>query len=102
MINYLGFKELDAQLSIQEPNLRGQCAISSSCKKKYARIFSSIFIDEVNSFELIIILIHELVHQIDYIKSFAKKNNIRIKNRILNDFFKATLSESLKDLCRMA
>ena len=102
LINYLGFKELDAQLSIQEPNLRGQCAISSSCKKKYARIFSSIFIDEVNSFELIIILIHELVHQIDYIKSFAKKNNIRIKNRILNDFFKATLSESLKDLCRMA
>jgi hypothetical protein len=102
LINYLGFKELDAQSSIQEPNLRGQCAMGSSCKKKYARIFSSVFIDEVSSFELIIILIHELVHQIDYIKSFAKENNIKLKNRRLNDFFKMTLSESLKDLCRMA
>ena len=102
LINYLGFKELDAQLSVQKPNLRGQCAISSSCEKKYARIFSSVFIDEVSSFELIVILIHELVHQIDYIKSFAKENNIKLKNRRLNDFFKTTLSESLKDLCQMA
>lgn len=102
LINYLGFKELDAQLSVQKPNLRGQCAISSSCEKKYARIFSSVFIDEVSSFESIVILIHELVHQIDYIKSFAKENNIKLKNRRLNDFFKTTLSESLKDLCQMA
>ena len=102
LINYLGFKELDAQSSVQKPNLRGQCAISSSCEKKYARIFSSVFIDEVSSFELIVILIHELVHQIDYIKSFAKENNIKLKNRRLNDFFKTTLSESLKDLCQMA
>ncbi len=102
LINYLGFKELDAQLSVQKPNLRGQCAISSSCEKKYARIFSSVFIDEVSSFELIVILIHELVHQIDYIKSFAKENNIKLKNQRLNDFFKMTLSESLKDLCQMA
>lgn len=102
LINYLGFKKLDAQLSVQKPNLRGQCAISSSCEKKYARIFSSVFIDEVSSFESIVILIHELVHQIDYIKSFAKENNIKIKNRRLNDFFKTTLSESLKDLCQMA
>ena len=102
LINYLGFKELDAQLSVQKPNLRGQCAISSSCEKKYARIFSSVFIDEVSSFESIVILIHELVHQIDYIKSFAKENNIKLKNQRLNDFFKTTLSESLKDLCQMA
>lgn len=102
LINYLGFKELDAQSSVQKPNLRGQCAISSSCEKKYARIFSSVFIDEVSSFESIVILIHELVHQIDYIKSFAKENNIKLKNRRLNDFFKTTLSESLKDLCQMA
>jgi hypothetical protein len=102
LINYLGFKELDAQLSVQKPNLRGQCAISSSCEKKYARIFSSVFIDEVSSFESIVILIHELVHQIDYIKSFAKENNIKLKNRRLNDFFKTTLSESLRDLCQMA
>lgn len=85
------------------PFARGESLIFGSMENKSAKILSGVFANRItDENQLIATLIHELVHQTDYIMEFAKKNNIRLKQQKLDIIFRTTLSGSLKELYQMA
>ena len=104
LVNSFGMGVIEAVMDFYlRPFARGESLIFGSMENKSAKILSGVFANRItDENQLIATLIHELVHQTDYIMEFAKKNNIRLKQQKLNIIFRTTLSGSLKELYQMA
>jgi len=104
LVNSFGMGVIEAAMDLYlRPFARGESLIFGSMENKSAKILSGVFANRItNENQLIATLIHELVHQTDYIMEFAKKNNIRLKQQKLDIIFRTTLSGSLKELYQMA
>ena len=104
LINSFGMGVIEAVMDLYlRPPARGESLILGSMENKSAKILSGVFANRItDENQLIATLIHELVHQTDYIMEFAKKNNIRLKQQKLDIIFRTTLSGSLKELYQMA
>ena len=104
LVNSFGIGVIEAVMDLYlRPFARGESLIFGSMENKSAKILSGVFANRItDENQLIATLIHELVHQTDYIMEFAKKNNIRLKQQKLDIIFRTTLSGSLKELYQMA
>jgi hypothetical protein len=104
LVNSFGMGVIEAVVDFySRPFARGESLIFGSMENKSAKILSGVFANRItDENQLIATLIHELVHQTDYIMEFAKKNNIRLKQQKLDIIFRTTLSGSLKELYQMA
>ena len=104
LVNSFGMGVIEAVMDLYlRPFARGESLIFGSMENKSAKILSGVFANRItDENQLIATLIHELVHQTDYIMEFAKKNNIRLKQQKLDIIFRTTLSGSLKELYQMA
>lgn len=104
LVNSFGMGVIEAVMDFYlRPFARGESLIFGSMENKSAKILSGVFANRItDENQLIATLIHELVHQTDYIMEFAKKNNIRLKQQKLDIVFRTTLSGSLKELYQMA
>lgn len=104
LVNSFGMGVIEAVMDFYlRPFARGESLIFGSMENKSAKILSGVFANRItDENQLIATLIHELVHQTDYIMEFAKKNNIRLKQQKLDIIFRTTLSGSLKELYQMA
>lgn len=104
LVNSFGMGVIEAVMDLYlRPFARGESLILGSMENKSAKILSGVFANRItDENQLIATLIHELVHQTDYIMEFAKKNNIRLKQQKLDIIFRTTLSGSLKELYQMA
>lgn len=104
LVNSFGMRVIEAMMDLYlRPFARGESLIFGSMENKSAKILSGVFANRItDENQLIATLIHELVHQTDYIMEFAKKNNIRLKQQKLDIIFRTTLSGSLKELYQMA
>ena len=104
LVNSFGMGVIEAAMDLYlRPFARGESLIFGSMENKSAKILSGVFANRItDENQLIATLIHELVHQTDYIMEFAKKNNIRLKQQKLDIIFRTTLSGSLKELYQMA
>jgi hypothetical protein len=104
LVNSFGMGVIEAVMDLYlRPFARGESLIFGSMENKSAKILSGVFANRItDGNQLIATLIHELVHQTDYIMEFTKKNNIRLKQQKLDIIFRTTLSGSLKELYQMA
>ena len=94
LVNSFGMGVIEAAMDLYlRPFARGESLIFGSMENKSAKILSGVFANRItDENQLIATLIHELVHQTDYIMEFAKKNNIRLKQQKLDIIFRTTLS----------